>query len=99
MAEQTMDALVLRDAEGNFYVFDREAFARARVTDSAAKSRLEGQVELASSEVAGHAAAQFGTPIKIDLSGRPTVGGQGGQILGFWPFPGGLPGGVEFPQA
>lgn len=40
MAEQDVEALVLKDTEGNYYVFDQEAFDRARVTDDTPRSTL-----------------------------------------------------------
>lgn len=66
MAEQELEALVLKDTEGNYYVFDRDAFERARVTDDALRSQLDEEVD----DSQGFALAPlFNAPISHKLPG------------------------------
>ena len=82
MTTEPFEALVLKDAEGNYYVFDQAAFERARVPDEH-RAELDAQLE----DVGGFSFGLPQSPSQGPLSaGLPILGRIGGQapiIAGF----------------
>ena len=78
MTSEQFDALVLKDAEGNYYIFDRAAFERAR-----APEELRAQLDAQLDDVGGFSLnapqplyqGQFagGLPIIGQIGGRPPI--------------------------
>ena len=81
MTTEQSAALILQDAEGNYYIFDEAAFARARVPD-AQRAQLDAQ----RADVSGYCFAVLPPSQTEPSAGLPILGRIGAfpPITGGW---------------
>ena len=78
MASEQFDALVLKDAEGNYYIFDCEAFERARAPEDL-RAKLDAQLDDVGGFILNTPQPQFtgrlpgGLPIIGQIGGQPPI--------------------------